>query len=252
MGKNYPAEIALHADVKETLAGLLPILKSKQSAESADEAQRRIGRLKEANWSAKRKRLVEETLGQAAEKPISPDYLMLEIARNLPDEAVVVEEGISSVRNLLNFLPVSHRHRFFGLASGGIGCGIGAAAGVKLALPDRPVLAVIGDGSALYSIQALWTAANLRLPVTYLIINNGGYSILKERLMAYGGSAAASGRVIGMDLTDPAIQFVQLAAALGVPAMEITDPENIGPAVSESIRREGPALLDVKVRDISR
>ena len=198
------------------------------------------------------KQLREETLRQAAEKPIQPDYLMMEISRNLPDHAVVVEEGISSVRNLLNFLPVTHRHRIFGLASGGIGCGIGAAVGVKLALPDRPVLAVIGDGSALYSIQALWTAANQHLPITYVIINNGGYSILKERLMAYGGSAAASGKIIGMDLSDPAIEFVQLAASLGVPAMEITDPEKIGPAISESIHRNGPVLLDVKVRDIGR
>ncbi len=252
MGKNYPAEIALNADVKETLTALLPILESKQSPEHKIGAQNRIAELGNKNWTAERKRLEKEILPRATHKPIDPDYLMAEIGRNLPDNAVVVEEGISSVRNLLNFLPVTHRHRLFGLASGGIGCGIGAAIGIKLALPDRPVLAVIGDGSALYSIQALWTAANQRLPITYLIINNSGYSILKERLMAYGGSAAASGKIIGMDLSDPIIAFVQLAGALGVPAMKIEDPKKIGPAISESIRGNGPVLLDVKVQDISR
>jgi benzoylformate decarboxylase len=252
MGKNYPAEMALSTDVRETLRALLPILQSRQSSEYSAEAKKRTAQLQNTNWTAKNRQLVEETRSRATEKPIHPDTLMMEIARNLPDHAVVVEEGISSVRNLLNFLPVTHRHRLFGLASGGIGCGIGAAVGIKLALPDRPVLAVIGDGSALYSIQALWTAANQRLPVTYVIINNGGYSILKERLMAYGGAAATSGKIIGMDLSDPTIAFVQLAAALGVPAMEITDPEKVGPAITESIHRNGPVLLDVKVRDISR
>ena len=252
IGKNYPAEIAMGTDVRETLIALLPILKRKQSEAHSAEAKERTARLKEKNWSAKQKPLKEKTIRLADEIPIDPDYLMMEIARSLPDHAVVVEEGISSVRNLLNFLPVSDRLRFFGLASGGIGCGIGAAVGIKLALPDRPVVALIGDGSAMYSIQALWTAANQNLSITYVIINNGGYGILKERLMAYGGAAAASGCIIGMDLCDPSIQFVQLAAALGVPAMEITDPEKIAPAVSESIHRNGPVLLDVKVRDISR
>jgi len=252
LGKNYPAEMALHADVRETLTALLPILESRQPSGYSAEAHKRTEHLQRDNWTAIKKRLMEETRGRAVEKPIHPDTLMMEIARSLPDHAVVVEEGISSVRNLLNFLPVTHRHRVFGLASGGIGCGIGAAVGIKLALPDRPVLAVIGDGSALYSIQALWTAANQHLPVTYLIINNSGYSILKERLMAYGGAAATSGKIIGMDLSDPPIEFVQLAAAFGVPAMEITDPDKIGPAISESIQRNGPVLLDVKVCDISR
>jgi benzoylformate decarboxylase len=252
IGKNYPAEIALGTDVRETLIALLPILKKKQFEAHAAGAKERTGRLKEKNWSAKKKPLTEKTVRLAGEIPIDPDYLMMEIARSLPDQAVVVEEGISSVRNLLNFLPVADRHRFFGLASGGIGCGIGAAVGIKLALPDRPVVALIGDGSAMYSIQALWTAANQNLSITYVIINNGGYGILKERLMAYGGAAAASGRIIGMDFCDPSIQFVQLAAALGVPAVEITDPKKIAPAISESIHRKGPVLLDVKVRDIGR
>ena len=251
IGKNYPAEIALDADVKETLRALIPILEKKRSSEQADVVRRRIEVFQKKNWSTNRKALIERTVKQAEKIPIEPDYLMMELTRSLPEEGVVVEEGISSVRNLLNFLSVKHRHRIFGLASGGIGCGIAAAVGIKLALPDRPMVAVIGDGSAMYSIQALWSAANQNLQIVYVIVNNGGYSILKERLLAYGGLAAASDRIIGMNLSDPSIDFVQLAASLGVPAAEITEPKQIGPAITEALDKNGPVLLDVKVRDIS-
>jgi benzoylformate decarboxylase len=201
---------------------------------------------------ANRERLIADTQIQQTVKPIKPDYLMMEICRNLPDEAVVVEEGISSTRNLLNFLSVNHRQRFFGLASGGIGCGIAAAVGIKLAVPDRPLVAIIGDGCSLYSFQALWSAANQALQIAYVIINNSGYSILKERLMAYGGSAAASGRIIGMDFTNPSIDFVQLANSMGVSGLEILDPGAIGPALQKALNNHGPFLLDVKIQDISK
>jgi benzoylformate decarboxylase len=145
---------------------------------------------------------------------------------------------------------VSHRHRLFGLASGGIGCGIGAAVGIKLAHPNRPGVALIGDGSAMFGIQALWTAAHRKLQIVYVIINNSGYGILRERLMAYDGFAAASGRIIGMNFEDPVINFSQLSNALGVPDLEVTAPEKIQSALTDALKAEGPVLLDVKVRDM--
>jgi benzoylformate decarboxylase len=252
MGKNYPAEIALDANVKQTLQALLPVLEKIRSIEQAEQAGSRVDKIRQKNWMANRERLIADTQIQQTVKPIKPDYLMMEICRNLPDEAVVVEEGISSTRNLLNFLSVNHRQRFFGLASGGIGCGIAAAVGIKLAVPDRPLVAIIGDGCSLYSFQALWSAANQALQIAYVIINNSGYSILKERLMAYGGSAAASGRIIGMDFTNPSIDFVQLANSMGVSGLEILDPGAIGPALQKALNNHGPFLLDVKIQDISK
>ena len=251
IGKNYPAEMAVDADVKETLKALIPILKEKQTPGQLASIQARVERIKEHNWSTRREILVSEIEKQDADTPILPDYLMMEIAQTLPEDGILVEEGISSVRNLLNFLPVNHRHRLFGLASGGIGCGIGAAVGIKLAHPNRPVVALIGDGSAMFGIQALWTAANRKLKIVYVIINNSGYTILKERLMAYGGAAATSGRIIGMNFKDPSINFPQLSAALGVPAVEVAEPAQIRPALTDALKADGPVLLDVTVRDIS-
>jgi benzoylformate decarboxylase len=251
LGKNYPAEIALDADVKETLKALLPILEKKRSPEHAARAGERAEEVRRKNWSARRESLLDQTRKKASGKPIEPDFLMMQIAREIPEETIVVEEGISSTRNLLSLLAVKDRHRFFGLASGGIGCGIAAAVGIKLALPDRPMVAVIGDGSAMYSIQALWSAANQKRQILFILLNNGGYTILKERLKAYGGSAARSGRRIGMDFSSPGIRFSQLADSLGVPAVNVTDPEAVGPAIREALGEHGPILLDVRVRDTS-
>jgi benzoylformate decarboxylase len=97
----------------------------------------------------------------------------------------------------------------------------------------------------MYSIQALWTAAHLKLPVTYVIANNRSYRILKERLRARQDSAA----FIGMDLRDPEIDFVQLAESMGVPARRITDGADIVPALRAALATGGPTLLDVSVAD---
>ena len=117
--------------------------------------------------------------------------------------------------------------------------------GVSLALPQRPVVAIVGDGSAMYSIQALWTAAHLKLPITYVIPNNRSYRILKERLRARDGA----NKFIGMDLRDPEIDFVGLAQSLGVPAQRVTDPNEIEPALRAAIASGEPRLLDVGVMD---
>ena len=119
------------------------------------------------------------------------------------------------------------------------------AVGIQLALPGRPVVAVIGDGSAMYSIQALWTAANAKLPITYVICNNGGYRIIKERLKSFHGVESFT----GMEFRDPPIDFTALARSMGVAAVQISDPQGIGPAIVESTRRAGPTLLDVVVDD---
>jgi benzoylformate decarboxylase len=107
---------------------------------------------------------------------------------------------------------------FFGLRGGGIGWGLPAAIGVKLALPDRPVVALIGDGSAMYTCQALWTAAHDRIAVVFVIFNNRSYRILKQRLHAQRGHAAQVDTYVGMELLDPAIDFVALARSLGIAA----------------------------------
>ena len=130
------------------------------------------------------------------------------------------------------------------MASGGIGWGIPAACGVQAAYPDRPVIAIIGDGSSMYSIQALWTAANQKLPLTYIICDNGGYRIIKERLYAFHGND----NFIGMDFKEPAVDFVGLAQSMGVSSVRINKHEELAPSLEAAIKNtEGPNLLSVTV-----
>jgi benzoylformate decarboxylase len=245
LGKNYPAEIALNADVKETLRALIAVLKPKLTPARAAQASARLAELARQNWTVKRERLSQDLLAAAQTSPIDPRYLMMRLSQALPRDAVVVEEGLTSTFSLLGFLPLRDAHGYYGLASGGIGFAMGGAVGISLALPHRPLVAIVGDGSAMYSIQALWTAAHLKLPITYVIPNNRSYRILKERLRARDGSAP----FIGMDLREPEIDFVGLAQSMGVPAQRVASGDEIVPALRAAIASGGPALLDVSVAD---
>lgn len=107
-------------------------------------------------------------------------------------------------------------------------------------LPERPVVAVVGDGSAMYSIQALWTAAHLKLPVTYVILNNRSYRILKERMVSFRGARSFT----GMELREPAIGFKAIAEAMDVTAATVSDPREIDSALREAIGSRAPRLLE--------
>ena len=245
MGKNYPAEIALRADVKQTLAALADTIERKRGTDGAEKAAAALAGLGTSNWSAKREALRARTLARADTAPIPPELAMLRIVDALPEDAVIVEEGILSGRSIPALYPFRDSKALFGLGSGGIGFAMAGAVGVQLALRDRPVVAVVGDGSAMYSIQALWTAANANLPVTYVIANNGGYRIIKERLKAFHGVEDYT----GMEFKDPPIDFTGLARSMGVAAYRIEDPDDIGPAIAESTGRNGPTLLDIVLDD---
>jgi benzoylformate decarboxylase len=245
LGKNYPAELALNTNVAETLKALVPAVQRLRSAARAGEAARRVSALATTNWSAQRAKLAGAAEQAAGTKPMDPRTLMLRIADALPADAVVVDEGITTSASLHNLRALTHSRAHFGMASGGIGWGIAAANGVSVALPDRPVCAIVGDGSAMYGVQALWTAAHYGLPVTFVIGNNRSYRILKERLTSMRGTE----KHIGMDLRDPPIEWTGLAQSLGVPARRVTDAADVAPAIREAAARRGPSLIDAVVQD---
>jgi benzoylformate decarboxylase len=241
LGKNYRTDVAIQANVKETLRALLPLVR----ARCAPEAAARLAALKDRNWTAQRAKAAVAAMGEAETTPIDPRFLMLRISEHLPKDAVVVEEALISSLSLPGFLPIRDPRAFYGLASGGLGFAMPGAIGASLALPGRPVVAVVGDGSAMYGIQALWTAAHLKTPVTYVIANNRSYRILKERLVSMRGSD----RFVGMDIKDPAIDYVGLAQAMGVPGRRVTDPNDVAAALREAKDAGGPRLIEVVVAD---
>jgi benzoylformate decarboxylase len=245
LGKNYPTEMAIRADVSETLKALLPVLKRLRSSEQAGQADQRLGELSASNWASQRETARLAAMGTASVQPIEPRWLMLKLVESLPDNAIVVEEALTAAPFLASFLPMRDAHSFYGLASGGLGFAVPGAIGISLAQPQRPVVAAIGDGSAMYGIQALWTAAHLLLPITYVIINNRSYRIIKERLVASRKSA----RFVAMDMKDPPIDFTAVARGLGLPAVCVTDPAQLSAALKQAIESGLPNLIEVIVQD---
>ena len=241
LGKNYRTDVAIQANVKETLRALLPLVRARR----APEAAARLAALKDRNWTAQRAKAAVAAMGEAETTPIDPRFLMLRISEHLPKDSVVVEEALISSLSLPGFLPVRDPRAWYGLASGGLGFAMPGAIGASLALPGRPVTAVVGDGSAMYGIQALWTAAHMKVPVTYVIANNRSYRILKERLVSMRGSD----KFVGMDIKDPPIDYVGLAQAMGVPGRRVTDPNDVAPALREAAEQGGPKLIEVMVAD---
>jgi len=197
------------------------------------------------NWTARRKAVVDQITKAAERSPIDPDWLALQMVEAMPDSAILVDEGLTSSRQILALRPHRDRYGYHALASGGIGWGLPASVGVSLANPDRPVVCYSGDGSSMYSIQSLWTAANHKLPLTFVIVNNGGYRIIKQRLLAFHGDD----HYVGMDFRDPPVDFTGLAKSLGLEATRVTDPSQLKSALSSAFGKPGAKLIEVVVND---
>jgi benzoylformate decarboxylase len=138
---------------------------------------------------------------------------------------------------------------YVGARGGGIGQALPGALGVKLAHPDRPVVALSGDGSAMYSIQALWTAAHHNLAVVFVILNNREYRILKHNMDTYRQrfGAKPDRAYPNMDLVSPDLGFVDLARGMGVEAMRVATPGELRPALEKALGAARPFLLDVAI-----
>ena len=244
MGKNYPAEMALRSDVKETLQKLIPQLRELQNTKREKTNVAALENFTQNNWSTNRRQRRQDISACADESSIDPDWLMMRIADCIPADAIIVDEGLTTSKNLLHFLPHRDRYSYFGMVSGGIGWGIAAAVGVQLAQPNRRVVAISGDGSAMYSPQALWTAAHLELPILFLIFNNQGYRILKERLLAFHGND----QYIGMNLREPSIDFTGLATSLGMRAKKITETAQFEAAFKPAVISDAPCLFEIMLQ----
>jgi benzoylformate decarboxylase len=243
LGKNYSTATAVRADVKETLLALLPVLRSMRTAEQAKQAQARLADLATRNWSANRAKMHAELESSASTTPIDQRYLVRQIVDALPKDVIVVDETLTASPAISALLPMDDPQAYYGLASGGLGFGMAGAVGVALAQPTRPVVATIGDGSAMYSIQSLWTAAHLKLNITYVIINNRSYRIIKERLLAMRGTDD----FVAMDMDNPAIDFAGLAKSMGMPSQVVTDPTKLADVLKATMASGGPNLVEVIV-----
>ena len=246
LGKNYPAAAAIFGDPKATLPDITAAVRERMPSGARAAARERLDRAAKA-IAAEREALKAKARSFAEAQPVQPLALLAAVADTLPKDAVVIEEALSSGPGIRQLIRSDDPQSFFGLRGGGIGWGLPAAIGAKLALPDRPVVALIGDGSAMYTCQALWTAAHYRINVAFIILNNSSYRILKQRLHALRGLAEQADSYVGMELVDPKIDFVGLARSLGIAAERAKTVAETTDLLGKALNGGGPMLIDVEL-----
>ncbi|EJL94405.1 thiamine pyrophosphate-dependent enzyme, possible carboligase or decarboxylase [Herbaspirillum sp. CF444] len=182
--------------------------------------------------------------------PLSVAYVMQTLTELRKPSDIIVEEAPSARSVMQNYLPITQSEGFFTMDSGGLGYGMPAALGVALGVastkPDARLIGIFGDGSSMYSIQSLWSAAQMQLPITFVILNNGRYAALQDFAPVFGFSATDV--VQGTEL--PAIDFVGLAQAQGCTALRVADASALRDALQLALSRKDthqPMLIDVEV-----
>ncbi|NEK59928.1 acetolactate synthase large subunit [Geodermatophilus sabuli] len=188
--------------------------------------------------------LLEAARPELPSGELTPRSMAAVIGALLPERAIVVDEALTSGVGLAELTSGAPRHDWLALTGGAIGGGQPMAVGAAVACPDRPVLAVQADGSAMYTIQALWTQAREGLDVTTVLCDNGSYAILEHELRNVG--ARSDGERAGrlLDLGGPGLDFVALATGMGVPATRATTAEELADQLRAALAEPGPHLID--------
>lgn len=248
LGKNYPTEVGLIGDPQAGLAELDELLAHMMSSQAVAAAKLR-GDKRRAAYAELQRKLWHRSEEQAGERPLTPLGFMSALARILPDDVAVIEEAVTTTNTYFERLGVlKNTTGYFAHRGWALGWGLGCAIGVKVAWPERPVMALIGEGAAMYGVQGLWTAARYRIPVTFVVPNNAQYQILKVGAQQLQLPAALRSEFEGCDLKGPEIDLVGIARSLGVEAHRITEPDELAERVSQSLRGDAPRLFDVPIQ----
>jgi benzoylformate decarboxylase len=242
LGRTHPVTLGVSGDPARTLAALLPHLLERADAETARQAVE-VARSRRSDEHELFDTAARERYGPA---PLDPMAAAHAVVSALPPSAVVVDEAITTGVYVRGFHHWTEPGRYFFCKGGGLGWGMPAALGVSLA-HDRsvPVLCAVGDGSAMYSPQALWTAAHEGLPVVFTVLNNRQYLILKNNLRHAKGHSAHTNRFVAMDIDHPPVDYAGLARSLGVDATVVASADEAADAVRHAFTTGRPHLVEI-------
>ena len=249
MEKIYPTEVGILADPAAGLEELSDALDQDMSGSVREAAATRA-----ATWAEERRRSTQEYRRRIGsvwdQRPMPVERMMHELAQNAPPDTIIADESITSRAALMREFTFDEPGCFFGIRGGALGWAMPGALGVKLANPDRPVLAVVGDGASLYTVQALWTAAQFNIPVVYAICNNRSYRILKVNMDIYlrrmRDDQRRQSEYVGMDFASP-LDLAAIAQGMGVAGEKVEDPAALGPALRRAFDGGKPSLIDVSI-----
>lgn len=249
IAKVYPADVAAVADATSALRDLVATVKARTAEEPAKAriAARRERVIQEAE--ARKIRVRQQISERLAQRPITVDRLVVELEKVLDQRTTVVDEGIMSSYKLVQYGMFRHPDSYFKARGGALGWGFPAALGVKLGLPDRTVIAYLGDGCTLFALQAMWTAKRYEIPVVAVVCNNSTYIAIKAGLAAYASKLDGIPDLSPASL-EPAVDWLNVAAGFGWAARRVTEPDDVRDALEwgKSVAQEGqPVLLDVVI-----
>lgn len=246
LGRTYVTRLSVVGEIRASLRALLPHLSHSTEPRRALHAARLdIARKEQGERRARLDKAVE---AEFAAPVITPLVAAREAVRAVGPDVAIVDEAISSTNLLRKFLNSNSPNQYSFLRGGGLGWGMPAAVGCSLGLKREPVVCFVGDGAALYSPQALWTAAHERLPVTFVVLNNREYGILKSFMKSQVDYVAArTNQFVAMDLDNPALDFIALATAMGVPARRIERAADIAPAIEAALKSGGVNLIEIPI-----
>jgi len=254
LGKNYPLEVGILGDTKAGLADLgtmLNLAEPQLPAEQRELMRTRKFRHGVAHMAA-REALESKIASDADKRPLTPLALMGALASILPPDVAVIEEAVTTTNTTFERLgALQNTSGYFGHRGWALGWGLGVAIGAKLAWPERPVLALLGEGAAGYGIQGLWSAAKYHLPVVFVICNNAQYQILKIGAKGLQLPHALQDEYEGLDLVGPEVDFVKVAEGFGVAAKRISEPDELCAAIQTGWQGNRPLLIDVPISRVT-
>jgi len=239
---NFAVDVGVLADVGavlEILEAALPAIGGATKRCDALKAQ------KEADEAAQKAR-VEKAWSRS---PTSMARCMAEIKAGAPSDVVVVDETITANLDLFKTFTFKGPGDYYSGRGGGIGQGVAGALGVAVAEPQRPILCLSGDGSSMYTIQSLWTAAHHELPIVFVILANREYRVLKHNIDAYRArfDVKSNKPYAHMDLSGPVLGFVDLAKGMGVAATHVAKADEIKAAVAAAFASGKPQLIEIEI-----
>jgi benzoylformate decarboxylase len=246
LGRTYPTKLSMVGDIGVSLTALLSLLAPKIAGRADIYAALRERAAQDRE--ARRAQLIATADSELAGPVITPLVAGREMARAIGPDIAIVDEAAATMGHLRAFLITSSSRQYFFSRGGALGWGMPAAVGFSLGINREPVVSIVGDGAALYSPQALWTAAYEKLPVTFVVINNREYNMLKRFVKSQPHSSSVrANRFIAMDIVDPAIDFHALAASMGVPARRVDRASDIAPAIEAGIASGAANLVEIPV-----
>jgi benzoylformate decarboxylase len=246
IAKNHRVDIGVVSDPKLTLAKLATMLESVMTEKQQEEARQRIVEITQAT-KEKRRAELDRDRAVRDQVPMYFSRFMEELAKQLPADSIIFDEALTNSPAIPRYCPTEKPEHYFLTRGGSLGVGIPGAIAAKLAHPEKTVIGFTGDGGAMYTIQALWSAARHNVNAKFVICNNRSYRILQYNIKQYWQvqNIPEHDFPISFDLSQPPIQFDQMARSMGVEAVRVETPDQIADAIAQALAHPGPFLIDL-------